>query len=131
MIHPLEWAFTRNETLYPDADAFRPERWLEKSYPTYREPLSRYPTTVGFTSFGFGRRTCLGQELAEVEVFTVVAAVAWAFDIRKKRDRHGTEMAVPWYNYNNLAIVKPENFPFTLALRSEERREKIVGRSEY
>ena len=121
-------AFTRNPQLYPEPEEFRPERWLESSYPTYKEPLTRYPTiSAGNTAFGFGRRACLGQDLTEIETFTVMGAVAWAFNITKSRDSNGVELPIPLYNYSDLAITKTLQFPFDLAPRSEERRIQIEG----
>jgi cytochrome P450 len=56
-IHGVQWAIHRDPELYPDPETFNPARWLEKSYPTYREPLTTFPNLQNYSSFGFGRYT--------------------------------------------------------------------------
>jgi hypothetical protein len=55
-----------------------------------------------------------------------MSGMAWAFDIRKKRDEFGKEIPVPWNKYTSLLIAKPDPFDFDLFVRSEERRQTIV-----
>ncbi len=55
------WALHRNQKIYgPDANEFRPERWLEAGDKKLME--SCYP------SFGFGSRTCVGKNMALMEI---------------------------------------------------------------
>ncbi|KAK0631150.1 cytochrome P450 [Bombardia bombarda] len=122
VIHALEWGITRDESMYPDADAFNPARWLDPSFPTYREPLTQYPNLNGFSQFGFGRRTCQGIPIVEQDLFLAMGGVAWALDIRKKRDPiTGAEMHVHWNDYTPLLIAKPTKFPFDALPRSEDK----------
>ncbi|KAL2020034.1 hypothetical protein VTK56DRAFT_8937 [Thermocarpiscus australiensis] len=121
-IHALEWGITRDETMYPDAETFNPRRWLDPSYPTYREPLTRYPNLNGFSQFGFGRRTCQGIPIVEQDLFLAMGGLAWAFSIRKKRDPvTGAEIPVHWNDYTPLLIAKPVKFPFDAVPRSEQK----------
>jgi cytochrome P450 len=55
----------RREDLYPEPDAFRPERFL-------REP----PGTYGWIPFGGGVRRCLGAAFAQVEMQVVLETIA-------------------------------------------------------
>jgi cytochrome P450 len=32
--------------MYPEPEEFKPERWLDPQYPTYKEPLTAYPTLI-------------------------------------------------------------------------------------
>ncbi|KXX81833.1 Fumitremorgin C synthase [Madurella mycetomatis] len=94
-IHALEWGITH------------------PSFPTYREPLTQYPDLNGYSQFGFGRRTCQGVSIVEQDLFLSMAGVAWAFDIRKKRDP--------------LTDAEPVKFPFDALPRS---REKVAAMRE-
>jgi cytochrome P450 family 135 len=60
------WLAMRREDLWPDASAFRPERWLEGPRPN---PLSWIP-------FGGGVRRCTGAPFAEMEMREVLRAAA-------------------------------------------------------
>lgn len=59
-----------------DTDSFRPERWLEAGEKQWRE--------MDRASFGFsyGRRVCIGQHLARIEMKKVVASLITAFKVR-------------------------------------------------
>jgi cytochrome P450 len=98
-IHPVQWSIHREVKRYPDPDSFRPERWLEQSWPTYKEPLTTYPNMQNFSSFGFGRRICPGQHIAERSLYIEIAKIAWACDISQKLDAAGQPIAPPLYDY--------------------------------
>lgn len=60
------WLALRREDLWPQASAFRPERWLEGAPP---DPTSWIP-------FGGGVRRCAGAPFAEMEMREVLRAAA-------------------------------------------------------
>ena len=111
-VHPNQWAIHRDPSLYPDAERFLPERWLKPGYSTYREPLDVYPNLQNFSAFGFGRRICPGQNIAERSLNILVARIAWACEIRKE-DGH----VYGEYEYTKGFNVQPEKFPFVLTAR--------------
>ena len=112
--------------LYPDPDNFRPERWLDPKFPTtYKEPLTKYPNLQNFTCFGFGRRICPGQNIAERSLNILTARIAWACTMSKKRDNSGNEMPLPLYDYTQGFNTQPEYFDFDLVTRSAERYEAV------
>jgi hypothetical protein len=117
----------RNPDKYPDPDAFRPERWLKPGWPTYQEPLTQYPTIKGMTSFGWGQRQCLGQTLTQDELIVACGALAWAFNLKAKKDPvTGTELPVPLDKSNSLLIIKPDPFEMAFEPRSKQRREEAL-----
>ncbi len=146
-VHPLEWAFSRDSEKYPEPEAFNPQRWLDPGFPkTYREPLTRYPTIVGGSWFGWGRRYCMGQELTMQEAVVGCGSLAWAFDIKRKEtvgegDGNGKGkgkgngkaavdveieekegMRVPKRWDESLIIAKPPAEEIECVVRSEKRR---------
>ena len=60
------WLALRRDDLWPDAGAFRPERWLDGSQPN---PTAWIP-------FGGGVRRCAGAPFAEMEIREVLRAAA-------------------------------------------------------
>ncbi|KAJ2986407.1 hypothetical protein NUW58_g5044 [Xylaria curta] len=126
-ILPLDWAFLRNPTKYPDPDNFRPERWLEPGWPTYQEPLTQFPTIKGMTSFGWGQRTCLGQTLTQDELIVACGALSWCFNLKPKKDlATGLDLPVPLDRSNSLLIIKPDPFQMMFEPRSEGRKQQAL-----
>lgn len=121
-MHSLEWALTRDESVYPDAEAFNPDRWLKPEFPTYKEPLTQFPNLNGYSQFGHGKRTCQGIPIVDQDLFLSMGGMAWAFDIRKKRDQQGKEVPVHWNNYSSLLIAKPIKFEFDCVPREGKGR---------
>lgn len=125
--HPLEWSFTRNPAKYPQPETYNPERWLDPSYPSYQEPLTKYPAITGYSQFGHGIRICQGQGLVEADLFVGIGALAWAFDIKKAVSKEtGLEIEIPDCDFTELLIAFPEPFEFDIKPRSPERRAKIM-----
>ncbi|PYI11227.1 flavonoid 3-hydroxylase [Aspergillus sclerotiicarbonarius CBS 121057] len=62
---PNVWAFTHDPTHYPDPSTFNPDRFLG---PNPQQDPRLY-------AFGFGRRICPGQLLAEKNIYLTVARV--------------------------------------------------------
>ncbi|XP_062209831.1 noroxomaritidine synthase-like [Phragmites australis] len=58
-----------------DCMEFRPERWVT------HEGKLRYEPSYKFISFNAGPRTCLGKEMAFVQMKTAAAAVLWNFAV--------------------------------------------------
>lgn len=117
-------AMTRNETMYPEPEAFNPDRWLSPAFPeTYREPLTQYPNLNGHSQFGFGRRVCQGIPIVEQGLFLAIGGMAWAFTMQKKRDtKTGVELPIHWDDFNTLLIAKPIRFEFDAVPRGGVER---------
>jgi cytochrome P450 len=125
-VHPMEWSMSRDPEVYPDPEKFNPDRWLSPTYPTYKEPLTQFPTLHGHHQFGFGRRVCQGVNIVQTQSFCLLGAVAWGFDIKRAKDEQGLEIPIPAADYHPLLITKPNPFQIELAPRSETRRQQIL-----
>ncbi|PBK80852.1 cytochrome P450 [Armillaria gallica] len=72
------WSIGRSPEVFPDPEDFRPERWLD-SEGAVRDDLKSL-------NFGFGRRVCPGQHLANKSLFITTAFVLWAFRLKQMDD---------------------------------------------
>lgn len=70
--------------MFPDPETFNPLRWVEPGWPTYKEPLTQFPTVINCTQFGYGRRTCQGQNVSEEDMFIGIGSIAWLFNIARR-----------------------------------------------
>ncbi|KIL58950.1 hypothetical protein M378DRAFT_169922 [Amanita muscaria Koide BX008] len=71
------WSMHRDADVFPSADTFMPERWLQPfSTPEELTRMSQY-----MMPFGTGTRVCGGQNLAQVMLKIAVAALARNFDV--------------------------------------------------
>uniref|UniRef100_A0A1I8H373 ANK_REP_REGION domain-containing protein n=1 Tax=Macrostomum lignano TaxID=282301 RepID=A0A1I8H373_9PLAT len=68
------YAIHRDPDLFPEPDAFRPERHLGLD--------GRFEPCATLASFGSGRRSCLGEGLARTELFVFFSAIMQRFSFR-------------------------------------------------
>lgn len=70
------FAFNKSKDIWgEDADSFRPERWLTEEGRLITRSASEYPV------FNGGKRTCLGQRMAEIMAVQVIATMVSEFDL--------------------------------------------------
>jgi len=69
------WGLHHRPDLYPDSDAFRPERFLERKFSPFE-----------FVPFGGGIRRCIGAALAMYEMKLVTAALVSQVELRSISD---------------------------------------------
>ena len=87
---PCTYLVHRRKELYPDGDAFRPERFLERKFEKYE-----------FLPYGGGVRSCVGEMLAKYEFTIAVATILERWRIQTtdappmRPVRHGTLLAPP------------------------------------
>ncbi|KAK5164027.1 uncharacterized protein LTR77_010118 [Saxophila tyrrhenica] len=122
VVHPVQWAMHRDPELYPDPETYNPQRWLDPSYPTYKEPLTEHPNLHNYSTFGFGRRICPGQNIAERNLYLLAARIAWSVDLMKAKDETGKEITPPYYTYTAGFNSQPKRFPFDAKVRSASRQ---------
>ncbi|KAL6159900.1 hypothetical protein ACJQWK_06191 [Exserohilum turcicum] len=87
------WAIHHHEREFPDPDRFNPKRFLDT------EDRRPFPGEKGYMTFGWGRRSCAGQALAEQGTHLSVARLLWAYKILPAVDETGKEIPVDINNY--------------------------------
>lgn len=71
------WAIHNDEREWEDPATFKPERWLEKDG-------SLIPGNKrSYLPFGAGRRVCIGEALAKVEIFLFLANLLYRYEVTK------------------------------------------------
>ncbi|TFK91405.1 cytochrome P450 [Polyporus arcularius HHB13444] len=112
------WGMLREEKHYPDPHAFKPERWLGHDRRQESHPYN--------VVFGFGRRTCPGQYLAEELMFTAIARLLALFDFSPARNADGSPI-IPSDDSTNGSITFPVPFRCSIQPRSPRVRETLQG----
>ncbi|KAJ3882853.1 cytochrome P450 [Lentinula edodes] len=80
---PNVWSMNRDRDIYgPDADQFRPERFLQQTEKGIAFVLRQeYEVDDGHCAYGFGRRVCLGRHVADNALFIDICMILWALCI--------------------------------------------------
>ena len=113
------WAMNHNEAYFPEPHTFRPERYLDEGFV--------FPMPQGYNSFGFGRRVCPGQLVAEQSLFITVSRILWAFNIYKAVDAQGKEIEYDTWAYSENFNTQPLPFKTRIEPRGPEFLE-VLGR---
>jgi len=96
-------AMTYDERVYSAPDVFNPDRYLPRSEGGLGEPLPK-------GQFGFGRRICVGQHLAEASVWIVVASLLSTMTIERWKDPKTGLEDVPTAEVTNGLTSHPKPF---------------------
>ncbi|HSJ18650.1 MAG TPA: cytochrome P450 [Solirubrobacterales bacterium] len=108
-VYPAIVVVQRREDLYPEADRFRPERFLDGGAESY-----------AWLPFGGGIRRCIGAALAQAEMAEVIRTVVSSVELRPVRPqadpvvmkgitlvpRHGTPVAVQGVASSGRAVAQ-------------------------
>ncbi|EJT98951.1 cytochrome P450 [Dacryopinax primogenitus] len=114
------WAIHHHSRDFPDPDVFDPERFLQGG-----KRNRPFPNEKGYMTFGWGRRVCSGQGLAEQGTWITVARLLWGFWIRKAVDEKGREVPVDIFAYTNGLNMRPRPFACRIQPRTETHRQTI------
>ena len=111
-------------TYFPSPNLFLPERHLAPPHPLYRAEIigKRLPGRWSSAGFGFGRRACIGPDLAEHDTFIALAKLIWSFDIEKIEGE-----AYDIDGHEGVLLVKPKDFGCEFKVRSPKHAE-VLGR---
>jgi cytochrome P450 len=96
----------RNKSIFgPDADNFRPDRWLQQDGETNDAHVERLQAwgTANLT-FGGGSRICLGRHFSQVETIKVVATLIATFDIELDDPQETWWTSSRWF-YRTSGVV--------------------------
>ncbi|KAH6641002.1 cytochrome P450 [Chaetomium tenue] len=116
VIYPNVWAMTHDESVYTEPFRFWPERYLSKEQGGNDEPLP-----VG--NFGFGRRICIGRNLAENSLLIVLATMLATVDIDWPLGADGKPTPFePKWSYRGQATV----LPFKASIKSRSAKSKAL-----
>ncbi|XP_044044851.1 cytochrome P450 2U1 [Siniperca chuatsi] len=74
VILPNLWSVHRDPTVWDNPDSFNPARFLDDEGRLLRKEC--------FIPFGIGRRVCMGEQLAKMELFLTVTILLQAFKFR-------------------------------------------------
>jgi cytochrome P450 len=76
------WAIHHNAAYFPDAFAFRPERWIPTDHHGGDDDDDGLSTArAAFCAFSLGPRGCIGKSVAYQEVALALAHLLWLYDI--------------------------------------------------
>ncbi|KAI5121128.1 hypothetical protein M0805_002800 [Coniferiporia weirii] len=122
------WKMMRDENIFPDPEAFLPERHAGKAIMN-EEKVRLDEATDGQDDatgeddpsaivFGFGRRICPGQAFADTTIWLTIVNVLWAFDIRPCIDPVTGEEILPEVAYDVGIVSVPKPFKCSIIPRS-------------
>lgn len=81
------------EIFGPDADEYRPERWLESEG---ADPAKLSRMRQSMFQFGAGSRTCIGKNISLMETYKMIATFLRSFEVRiylnSRLSKRGDEM---------------------------------------
>ncbi|CAM1501838.1 Fc.00g038220.m01.CDS01 [Cosmosporella sp. VM-42] len=110
-------AMTHDERMYHNPDNFEPYRYIPVEEGGRGEPLPK-------GQFGFGRRVCVGNHLAEASVLIIVAAMLSTLKIEKALDGDGNDIT-PVIEMTNGLTSHPKRFPCQIRPRDSQSGDVI------
>ncbi|KAI9063683.1 cytochrome P450 [Trametes sanguinea] len=105
----------RNPAVYPNPDAFDPERYLEEDVDE-ATMKARDPRNY---VFGFGRRRCPGAWMIDSSLWIAIASMLASFDISKAVDEFGKPIE-PEVVYDNSVFTTLKPFKYDIRPRSAQ-----------
>ncbi|CCM05043.1 uncharacterized protein FIBRA_07245 [Fibroporia radiculosa] len=107
------WAISRDPDTYPEPEKFKPERWIDEQ--------GKLRKDLKFFNFGFGRRVCVGQYVADNSLYINTALLLWAFHVAPVPDKPINTMA-----FTDTANTHPLPFVTSMTPRIADL-ERILG----
>ncbi|KAJ0355796.1 hypothetical protein COL154_011215 [Colletotrichum chrysophilum] len=89
------WVVHRDPDIFPDPDAFIPERWLVGENGTTEAQLRRMERS--FLAFGHGSHTCSGKHISIMEVTKLVGTLILKYDMEYVKIGGGYTFVNHWF----------------------------------
>ncbi|KAG2137961.1 cytochrome P450 [Suillus clintonianus] len=102
-VYGNHWAISRDPEVYPDPDSFKPERWINDQ--------GRLRDDLTYFVYGFGRRVCPAQHVANRAIFITSLLILWAFNLR-------VDPTKPLDDFGFVAGVMPYDRPCTIDFKT-------------
>ncbi|KAJ4470421.1 cytochrome P450 [Lentinula aciculospora] len=119
------WTLHLNKEIYgDDAEHFNPGRFLD----TGGKLKSSFADTKdeGHYSFGFGKRICVGRNVANNSLFIHIAFLLWAFNITPEVDENGNPSLPDSLQCIEGITIRPTPFHCNIIARRADVAEIIV-----
>ncbi|CAD6587966.1 MAG: hypothetical protein CYPHOPRED_004210, partial [Cyphobasidiales sp. Tagirdzhanova-0007] len=110
------WAIHQQPDIYPDPQAFKPERFITSENTFQGVPGSER----GHFGFGFGRRICPGLYIGERSIFIIFSRLLWAFNVDYARDAQGIDIPVDENAFTSGFSSHPKPFKCSITPRDAE-----------
>ncbi|GFZ47480.1 C-22 sterol desaturase [Saitozyma sp. JCM 24511] len=91
MVIPAFWNSLHDETVYPEPDSFKPERWLPTAEGA--EPLAE-SKPQNYIVFGSGPHKCIGQQYAYMHLAATLGTASVLMDWQHARTKDSDEIQV-------------------------------------
>ncbi|THU87354.1 cytochrome P450 [Dendrothele bispora CBS 962.96] len=106
----------RDPDIYgPDADDFRPERYLDD------EGMIKDETSDGHFAYGFGHRICVGRHVANNSLFIAIATILWSMTINPVKGADGNPIN-PDLEGEPGVFWRPKPFSFSTKPRFDDAK---------
>ena len=121
------WALHHSDTIYPDADAFNPDRFLGHTRLANDYAGSPDYANRDHYNYGAGRRICPGIHLAERNMWRIASKLLWAFEFSEPVDpATGKVMPLDPNDYNPGILQAPLPFKVQIKVRSKAHEATIL-----
>ncbi|KAL4737147.1 cytochrome P450 [Aspergillus similis] len=96
------WALHHDEKVFPNSEAFIPERWLESP------PAKLKEMEQSFFAFGAGSRTCVGKNISLIEMHKIIPQLLRDFTFRLRRPGEEWKTKNAWFVQQEGLVVDLE-----------------------